>query len=212
MLDYSWRCKYTNLALSFYRYRCIILYFYFFCIESCLHSCGNLMDVWCLRLESIPSQNTDSLYVQLSHAIPVWMTLDPGALLCVMYICNAFCLWRQARDGDRVWQNMNWKNNISWIIGGTSSCYGFNPILFVPNPVNVLETAGVCCGSSWRMIWVWVILFVEVSVVIFTLWRIRSGWREILIRFSNVVPMTEFFLFCFCFRLVSAYFCTIDVI
>lgn len=97
MLDYSRTCKYKPLALFL---PLLLHYDYFFCIENCLHSCGNLMDVWCLRLESIPSQNTDSLYVQLSHAIPVWMTFDPGTapplcdvhMQCLLFVTTG--AWR----------------------------------------------------------------------------------------------------------------------
>lgn len=38
-----------------------------------------------------------------------WPLTPEPPLLCVMYICNAFCLWRQARDGYCVWQYTNWK-------------------------------------------------------------------------------------------------------
>ncbi len=73
-LDYSWRCKYKPLALLHY-------------ITTVCIAVEVLPDVWCLRLESIPSQITDSLYVQLSHAIAVWMTpvVQMQRLLCVTH-------------------------------------------------------------------------------------------------------------------------------
>lgn len=116
MLDYSRRCKYKPLALFL---PLLLHYDYFFCIENCLHSCGNLMDVWCLRLESIPSQNTDSLYVQLSHAIPVWMTLDPGAapplcdvhMQCLLFVTTG--VWRLLCVAIYELKNISWNDTKS---------------------------------------------------------------------------------------------------
>lgn len=115
MLEYSWRCKYKTLAL----FTVIVTLRLFFCIENCLHSCGNLMDVWCLRLESIPSQNTDSLYVQLSHAIPVWMTLDPGAapplcdvhMQCLLFVTTG--AWRLSCVTKYELKNIPWNDTNS---------------------------------------------------------------------------------------------------
>lgn len=86
------------------------------------------------------------------------------------------------------------------------SCYGFDPIPCVPDPVNVSETDGVRCGSSSR-----------VRVCDCTLTFRSLFWRCDVFGLANsnssvflsVVRMAEF---SFLFRFVSAYFCTIDVI
>lgn len=175
MLDYSRRCKYKPLALFL---PLLLHYDYFFCIENCLHSCGNLMDVWCLRLESIPSQNTDSLYVQLSHAIPVWMTLDPGAapplcdvhMQCLLFVTTG--VWRLLCVAIYELKNISWNDTKSLeerrvaLVSIPSCLYPIQWTFWkLPLFIAVLH-------SEWyECVW----LFVQVSVVIFTLWRIRSS-------------------------------------
>lgn len=197
MLDYSWRCKYKPLAL----FLPLLLHYYsfvlfFFASRAVSIAVGNLMDVWCLRLESIPSQNTDSLYVQLSHAIPVWMTLDPGAapplcdvhMQCLLFVTTGAWRWScvtkyELKKIFPEWHKSLEERRVAMV--SIPSCLYSIQWTFWKLPVFV-----AVLHSEW---YEWFVRWV--SVVIFTLWRIRSGWREILIRFSNVVPITEFFLF-----------------
>lgn len=212
MLDYSWRCKYKPLAL----FLPLLLHNYSFFFASravfiaveILWTC----DVCVWNQYQVRTQTHYMCNWAMQYQCEWPLTPEPP-LLCVMYICNAFCLWRQARDGDRVWQNMNWKN-ISWM---TQNHWRNDELLW-------FQSHPVCTQSSERfgncrcLLRFFIAndmsvsdLFVEVSVVIFTLWCIRSGWREILIRFSNVVPITEFFLFLVGFSVFLYYRCNLVV-
>lgn len=182
-LDCSWRCKYKPLAhllpvLLHHHY-----YFLFLGIKklrSCLHSCGNLMDVWCLRLESIPSQITDSLYVQLSHAIAVWMTFDPWPVLsrpsCVWctYAMPSVCYASQPWDKLSCVTKVK-KETESLEERVSCGCFHELAMVSIPSCLYLIQwTFGKLpvLHSEWYEC---VRLFVKLSVVVFMLWCIWSA-------------------------------------
>lgn len=134
----------------------------------------------------------------------VWCTYATSVCDCADVNYRMAKIKEKKRWIDR--QNI-WRTFIIWMfVSIEMSCYGFDPIPCVPDPVNVSETDGVRCGSSSR-----------VRVCDCTLTFRSLLWRCDVFGLANsnssvflsVVRMAEF---SFLFRFVSAYFCTIDVI
>lgn len=166
------------------------------------------MDVWCLRLESIPSQITDSLYVQLSHAIAVRMTFDlqrDVQMQCLLFVTRHGP--RQPLSCVTKVKKYELKNDTESLEERVScGCFHREDLLwFQSHPVCTWSTERF--GNSLRFfivndmsVWLFIKLYFH------TLWRIRSANRKSSADFLMLFRWRSFFWF------VSAYFCTIDVI
>lgn len=211
MLDYSWRCKYKPRAL----FLPLLLHHSLVLLLSLSASRAVSIAVEILWTCDVCVWNQYQVRTQ-THYMCNWamqyqcewpLTPEPFSVWCTyampsvcddrrvtLIVCDKIWIEKKKKLFPEMTQN-HWRNDeLLWfqshpVCTQSSERFGNCRCLlrfFMANDMSVSD------------------LFVEVSVVIFTLWRIRSGWREILIRFSNVV----FFFF----WLVSAYFCTIDVI
>lgn len=209
MLDYSRRCKYKPFALFL---PLLLHYDYFFASRTVFIAVEILWtcDVCVWNQYQVRTQTHYMCNWAMQYQCE-WPLTPELPLLCVMYICNAFCLWQQARDGYCVWQYMNWK-----IFPEMTQNHWRNDELlwFQSHPVCTQSSERFGnCRCSLRFF-----IANDMSVCDCSFkFQLLFSRQEILVGFSNV-PMTEFvfvflfFFFVFFFSVFLYYRCNFSCI